>query len=394
MVDYYKDNPTIICNQNITLPSIDSTIQSFIENHYNEWYIKISGAVKTDDFSGNNLYYDPKSDIFFELTDDYNKLKKHSFLDIMHPFTNIVEIKMTKKTNKKIIIICNEIKISVKQGIYVKELREQFDITDELICHGKIINDNDMIVEDSTIYIVTPLNHIDNYIEKDNINYCSTMLPKSEAIPQSLISLCNTKKLTFLKLLSGAYHVHNLILYHHMDCPVSVIKDIARTEMNPDYLINDNKLLGMLSKDAILKHISIKKKGTSSQSDLLPIVEQAIQLEEATRLSEEWQQKFEKAEKSTSIIDWMDVAVDLQRYVALKFVTEDRIEELINLMRTVIVKNPPHWRKYNRAARGEFQVDQVARDTLLWDSHNCSYTTLLQELENNNHTVIVSGSVS
>lgn len=114
-------------------------------------------------------------------------------------------------------------------------------------------------------------------------------------------------------------------------------------------------------------------------------------MEEKLRLSSGIQYEFEKAEDSYSPIDWMDVVSELQYKIAREFVEEDKVDIFVHAMR--ITPADVHWKKYNRAGRGNFPLNNPARDCILWNVNKNGYTSLSNELATN-LTVVIAGSIS
>jgi len=119
---------------------------------------------------------------------------------------------------------------------------------------------------------------------------------------------------------------------------------------------------------------------------------EAIKKEENYRLSVEGQQQFTEAELKWTE-DWLDVAEKKQKSIAEELCPENPID-FLNCVRYCHNNYIPHWKKFNRAGRGYFKINNNAQNCLLYDMINNIEIDLKSVLSCHNKTVIIASSVS
>lgn len=132
-----------------------------------------------------------------------------------------------------------------------------------------------------------------------------------------------------------------------------------------------------------------------------------LELENDLRLSEEWQNKYAVVRNST-VIDWMDLTIDLQRSVIQRFLpdnmkhNENAIQFGLNVLRSVQtlfkddeeLMNIPLYIKYNRARRGILKKGDSYVDVPLIDFKSNQHITLSNLFNDKLATLIIAGSWS
>ena len=118
--------------------------------------------------------------------------------------------------------------------------------------------------------------------------------------------------------------------------------------------------------------------------------------ENELRLSDEYQQRFCEAEKS-SFPSWLDVTDELQRRVIREFNLDEEMDDALLCLRCATqmypdLKNIPLYIRYNRAREGDLQLGDVVPDVpvVQLDGHE---SQLLDGLKDSS-TVLISGSYS
>lgn len=129
--------------------------------------------------------------------------------------------------------------------------------------------------------------------------------------------------------------------------------------------------------------------------------------ENELRLSEDVQQKMEKAE-SSGHSEWMDVATEVQRQVLCEFgVSKQNLHAGLMALRSAALRHPEIalYVKYNRARQGELRVGCPAPDVKvvpvresdgsdLMSSAKIESSSLLQYERQGRPLVVVAGSYS
>lgn len=103
-------------------------------------------------------------------------------------------------------------------------------------------------------------------------------------------------------------------------------------------------------------------------------------------------QKMMEAERKG---DWLEVAEKVQEQVILQFTTSKFRPSLLDL-RLAALRHPEiaFWVKYNRARRGDLQVGDTAPNVSVLKAVDGTPANLLDNIGDEDITVIVAGSLS
>lgn len=411
-------NLQLLLEHNVTLTDILKHISEKFSNY--KWTVTISGCHKItciEDIhhSGYRLLFDRVSHNLYseyeivcgpESSPDYYLLDIPSTIHlqlspmVMVPFPVFIQDAMLKR---------NPIQCEVTELHTVANLKTT---SNDFV--SRLMHDNDELTNGDTmrrrgiksgsiIYSIPKIQPCEVY--SANVNYCSIHAPKpsSSSVPLSLLKV---------GIIFNGQCECAMNLWLHPACPFEVIRTIIEIESDPSYFINktretirqfDPNIILMLSKDALLRlnlhflHTAAKYARAPVQYPL-DLIEKAVMLEEAARLSPETQAIFHEIEKNPTNIysDWIDYATEIQYQVAIDLVGIFAARKFVNQVRFTATAHVPHWKKYNRAGRGFLELGRNYTDSLLLHlQHTPTFIcTSVNNITQNGVTIFLSSSAT
>jgi len=128
------------------------------------------------------------------------------------------------------------------------------------------------------------------------------------------------------------------------------------------------------------------------------LLKQMLTRENILRLSPEYQQRYEQAERdSNAETSWLDVTDQLQRQVVREFHLEEEMDEALLCLRSATqiypdLKEIPLYVRYNRARQGDLQIGDTAPNVPVVKL-NGEESDLVEQFTSS-PTVLISGSYS
>lgn len=239
------------------------------------------------------------------------------------------------------------------------------------------------------------------HVFSSNKNYCSLSVPESSSSDGEELYELN---INFVKKMNGSPKEQTMKFWVHPMCPSDFIRKMVQVMSDDNYFKNITQSeydaitpdeLRLYSKEALLAYTLAKFKDNEPSNNMSfsrDLIEKAVIMEEEMRLSEKVQNEFARIEASFEDKDWMDYALEIQIKVAKKLVGDVYSDEFAHAVRLTNTDHIPHWKRFNRASRGYFQVPNLSNNCLLWDPNINNYVWLHQVLKDKKSVIIASSS--